>query len=496
MATELAKPRRRRRGRWIALTLIVLIGMAVMRSRDAEPVIEPGSYLVVPIEGSYTEAQPKDPVTRLFDERNVLVDLLETLRKARHDDRIAGVVARIGPLDSGWAQAREIRDALASVRASGKKVIAFLSSDVITGIIKANLPCQIAFKVNRKIDSRVILDSNGAEKLLGHGDMLYVPPGGGVMTRAQGAFVAEAEMHAVVGYLENKGQRPSFLPALVQTQSSSRQGMASKDELYREAVEVVLTQQRGSATLLQRALSVGYTRGTRLLEMMEEDGIVGPFVGSKSRDVLLTLDEWKEREAAAAAELEALEAEEFDDEYEDYDEEAEEVELPAGEAQSVESATAEPVVEDEDELPDPQSIGVAVEEGSADEAEGSLADDEADESDENDEESDDDAEASDESYEADDDAEASDEDDEADESDEVYEESDVEDEASDEDYEDDESDEADETEEDPDEVHYVEDDEVEDDYEEPYGEDDEVEDDEVEDDEVEDDEVEDDEERD
>ncbi len=367
------------------------------------------------------------------------------------------------------------------------------SSDVITGIIKANLPCQIAFKVNRKIDSRVILDSNGAEKLLGHGDMLYVPPGGGVMTRAQGAFVAEAEMHAVVGYLENKGQRPSFLPALVQTQSSSRQGMASKDELYREAVEVVLTQQRGSATLLQRALSVGYTRGTRLLEMMEEDGIVGPFVGSKSRDVLLTLDEWKEREAAAAAELEALEAEEFDDEYEDYDEEAEEVELPAGEAQSVESATAEPVVEDEDELPDPQSIGVAVEEGSADEAEGSLADDEADESDENDEESDDDAEASDESYEADDDAEASDEDDEADESDEVYEESDVEDEASDEDYEDDESDEADETEEDPDEVHYVEDDEVEDDYEEPYGEDDEVEDDEVEDDEVEDDEVEDDE---
>ncbi len=133
MATELAKPRRRRRGRWIALTLIVLIGMAVIRSRDAEPVIEPGSYLVVPIEGSYTEAQPKDPVTRLFDERNVLVDLLETLRKALHDDRISGVVARIGPLDSGWAQAREIRDARASVRASGKKVIAFLSSDVITG---------------------------------------------------------------------------------------------------------------------------------------------------------------------------------------------------------------------------------------------------------------------------------------------------------------------------------------------------------------------------
>jgi len=183
------------------------------------------------------------------------------------------------------------------------------SSEVITGIIKANLPCQIAFKVNRRIDSRVILDANGAEKLLGYGDMLYVPPGGGVMMRAQGAFVAEDEMQAVVRFLEEQGQQPNFLPALVQTQSSSRQGMAERDALYREAVEVILGQQRGSATLLQRALSVGYTRATRLLEMMEEDGLVGAFVGSKSREVLLSLDEWKAREAAMAAELEAIDGE-------------------------------------------------------------------------------------------------------------------------------------------------------------------------------------------
>lgn len=182
------------------------------------------------------------------------------------------------------------------------------SSEVITGIIKANLPCQISFKVNRKIDSRVILDANGAEKLLGHGDMLYMPPGGGALLRAQGTFVADEEMQAVVRHLEEHGQQPEFNPDLVQTQSSSRPSMAERDDLYREAVEIVLGQQRGSATLLQRALSVGYTRATRLLELMEADGLVGAFVGSKSRDVLLTLEEWKQREASMAEAMAEIEA--------------------------------------------------------------------------------------------------------------------------------------------------------------------------------------------
>ncbi|MBL8755554.1 MAG: DNA translocase FtsK 4TM domain-containing protein [Planctomycetes bacterium] len=178
------------------------------------------------------------------------------------------------------------------------------SSEVITGIIKANLPTQIAFKVNRRIDSRVILDANGAEKLLGYGDMLYMPPGGGALLRAQGTFVADDEMQAVVKFLEEHGQEPQFTPSLMQTQSSSRPAVADRDERYREAVEIVLGQQRGSATLLQRALAVGYTRATRLLELMEEDGLVGPFVGSKSRDVLLTLEEWRAREEQREAEAE------------------------------------------------------------------------------------------------------------------------------------------------------------------------------------------------
>ncbi len=209
--------------------------------------------------------------------------------------------------------ANEVEDSIQRLaqksRAVGMHVIVATqrpSSEVITGIIKANLPCQIAFKVNRRIDSRVILDSNGAEKLLGHGDMLYVPPGGGVMTRAQGTFVSDEEMQSVVRFLEEKGQQPNFLPALMQTQTGQHKGMADRDALYREAVEIILGQQRGSATLLQRALSVGYTRATRLLEMMEEDGLVGPFVGSKSREVVMTLDDYKVREAALEEELAAL----------------------------------------------------------------------------------------------------------------------------------------------------------------------------------------------
>ena len=184
------------------------------------------------------------------------------------------------------------------------------SADVITGVIKANLPCQIAFRVNRKIDSRVILDVSGAEKLLGHGDMLYMPPGSQGLVRAQGTFVSDEEIRRVVEFLQSQGQQPNFLPDLVQSETGSRQrSPAEIDDLYLKAVEVILGQQRGSATLLQRALAVGYTRATRLLELMEEDGLVGGFNGSKSRDVLMTHDEYQQREAAMKEELARLAAE-------------------------------------------------------------------------------------------------------------------------------------------------------------------------------------------
>jgi len=181
------------------------------------------------------------------------------------------------------------------------------STDVVTGVIKANLPCTIGFKVNRKVDSRVILDSNGAEKLLGHGDMLYIGHNSHAAQRAQGAFVSEEEIHRVLGYLESKGAQQAFIPELVQTQQARKRKAKDRDELYQQAVEIILGQQRGSATLLQRALAVGYTRATRLLELMEEDGLVGAHNGSKSRDVYLTLEEWQIQEEAIAEELAAAE---------------------------------------------------------------------------------------------------------------------------------------------------------------------------------------------
>ena len=210
------------------------------------------------------------------------------------------------------------------------------SKEVVTGVIKSNLPCQIAFKVNRKVDSRVILDANGADKLLGNGDMLYNPPAGGVLMRAQGTFISDDEQDAVVRFLEEQGQEPAFNPELMQRQSSSRSSSADKDDRYHEAVEVIVGQQRGSATLIQRSLSVGYTRATRLLELMEEDSIVGPFVGAKSREVLLTLDEWHARREAEeqAADEDEYEYEDEVEAGEDLEEGAEGEAAPAGEAGS------------------------------------------------------------------------------------------------------------------------------------------------------------------
>jgi len=204
------------------------------------------------------------------------------------------------------------------------------SANVITGVIKANLPAQIAFKVSRKLDSRVILDANGAEKLLGHGDMLFVSTSKNQLIRAQGAYVTEDEVHSVVAHIAENGPQPGVIPALVQTETAQKRGFAQKDDQYEAAVEVILSQQRGSATLIQRALSVGYTRATRLLEMMEEDGLVGPFCGSKSRDVLMTVEEWQEREAAMEAELASIDEE---DEFED-EEEFEEEDVALGSAAS------------------------------------------------------------------------------------------------------------------------------------------------------------------
>jgi len=165
------------------------------------------------------------------------------------------------------------------------------SVDVITGLIKSNLPARIAFQVASKVDSRTILDRNGAELLLGRGDMLLLPPGTSRLIRAQGSFVSEQEVARVVKFLESQA-RPQFKAEL--REYHAREGSAAEsDELYDEAVRVVLENQRGSVSLLQRRLSIGYSRAARLIDMMAEAGIVGPYAGSQAREVQMTLEEWE-----------------------------------------------------------------------------------------------------------------------------------------------------------------------------------------------------------
>jgi S-DNA-T family DNA segregation ATPase FtsK/SpoIIIE len=174
------------------------------------------------------------------------------------------------------------------------------STDVITGVLKGNLPTRIAFQVASKIDSRVILDASGAEKLLGGGDMLYTPPQSSHLTRVQGAWATDEELQAVVDFVQ-QDSAANFNQELVQAATGSAKAgkpgdkaPSERDELWDDAVRVILRAKRGSASLLQRALGVGYTRGTRLLEMMEEEGIVGEHKGSKAREVFMTLDQWDE----------------------------------------------------------------------------------------------------------------------------------------------------------------------------------------------------------
>ena len=167
------------------------------------------------------------------------------------------------------------------------------SVDVITGLIKSNLPSRISFHVFSKVDSRTILDQNGAEKLLGKGDMLFLPPGTSKLARIQGTYVSDNEIKNVVDYLKQIAL-PEFSPELKVWQGSLKgNDAAATDELYEEAVRIVLETQRGSVSLLQRRLEIGYSRAARLIDLMAEDSIVGEYKGSQAREVFVALDEWE-----------------------------------------------------------------------------------------------------------------------------------------------------------------------------------------------------------
>ena len=164
------------------------------------------------------------------------------------------------------------------------------SVDVLTGLIKANIPCRISFNVTSQIDSRVIIDMVGAEKLLGRGDMLYVPPDASKPIRLQGAFVSDAEIEQLATFLKNADIEPEYLSGITDQPVKRGVGSVSGSEegaVFREAVEIVVQYGKASSSLLQRKLSIGYAKAARILDEMEERGIVSPQEGSKPREVLI-----------------------------------------------------------------------------------------------------------------------------------------------------------------------------------------------------------------
>jgi S-DNA-T family DNA segregation ATPase FtsK/SpoIIIE len=163
---------------------------------------------------------------------------------------------------------------------------------VVTGLIKSNMPTRIGFRVAARLDSRIVLDQNGAEALLGQGDMLFLQPGTSDLIRAQGTFVDETEVRRITKHLKDLAE-PHFHPELTQLSSFDPSEM-TRDDLFDEAARIILESQRGSVSLLQRRLGIGYARASRIIEMMAAAGVLGEYKGSQAREVLMTLKEYEQ----------------------------------------------------------------------------------------------------------------------------------------------------------------------------------------------------------
>ncbi len=213
---------------------------------------------------------------------------------------------------------------------------------VVTGLIKSNLPCRCAFRVASRMDSRIVLDQNGAEVLMGEGDMLFIPPGAHKPVRAQGTYVEDKEMHGVLAYLDTQG-RPDFHPELVRATRGSFSN-TERDPLFDEAVKIILETGRGSVSLLQRRLMVGYSRAARLIDQMADAGVVGDYKGSQAREVVMTMSEWQTIRQQMVTE----EAEE--------EQEAERVGMRASEARHDEAVDTDDVAVIEGEQEDDDSV--------------------------------------------------------------------------------------------------------------------------------------------
>ena len=265
-----------------------------------------------------------------LEEYNKLAAVREDLEK------LPSVVVVIDELaDLMLVAAKEVEESICRVAQMGRAAGVHLviatqrpSADVITGLMKANIPSRIAFAVASSLESRIILDTTGAEKLVGKGDMLYAPLGEGKPTRVQGCFISPEEIEDVVSYVKESGEANYSQEVIAQIEQSVQEKenkggkgasaaaadteSSDEDELLPAAVDVVLETGQASVSMLQRRLKLGYSRAARLVDQMEERGIVGPFEGSKPRQLLITRAQWDEMQMggnpAAAADEPPFEA--------------------------------------------------------------------------------------------------------------------------------------------------------------------------------------------
>ena len=242
--------------------------------------------------------------------------------------RLPQVVVIIDELaDLMLVAAKEVEESICRIaqmgRAAGIHLIIATqrpSADVITGLMKANIPSRIAFAVASAMESRIILDTQGAEKLVGKGDMLYAPIGCGKPKRVQGCFVSDPEVEAVASYVKTNFATDYDQDVMQEIERKAEQTGNSKpaavsepeptgDEMYQDemlpaAVDVILETKQASVSMLQRRLKLGYARAARIVDEMEEKGIVGPFQGSKPREILITQEQWETMRSGSVDQME------------------------------------------------------------------------------------------------------------------------------------------------------------------------------------------------
>jgi S-DNA-T family DNA segregation ATPase FtsK/SpoIIIE len=243
-------------------------------SYNERPVAKQGDLFA----GLEPAENPEPPLPARLPYIVIIIDELADLMMDDNNAEIETTIARLAQK----SRATGIHMILATQRPS---------VDVITGTIKANIPARIAFQVAQKNDSRTILDAIGADKLLGRGDMLFQPPGANKLTRAQGSLISDADIETITRFIAAQG-RPSFVEEAQEKVDKPETSMDDgvDDEIIRQAVDIIRETRRASTSSLQRRLRIGYTRAARVVDILEERGIVGPPRGAEPREILIDLD--------------------------------------------------------------------------------------------------------------------------------------------------------------------------------------------------------------